>query len=49
MEKSNYNLLRNIYNTSKASKEDQETYVASTFDELVLNYELIWNDLLTTD
>ena len=30
---------------SEATKEDQSEYVALTFDELVLNYELVWHDL----
>ena len=29
----------------EATKEEQAKYVALTFDELVLNYELVWNNL----
>ncbi|MEP0885217.1 hypothetical protein NDI49_27070 [Trichocoleus sp. ST-U3] len=29
----------------EATKEEQSKYVALTFDELTLNYELFWNDL----
>jgi hypothetical protein len=29
----------------EATKEEQDEYVALTFDELVHNYELVWNDL----
>lgn len=29
----------------EAKKREQATYVALTFDELVLNYEMLWNDL----
>lgn len=29
----------------EATKEQQAKYVALTFDELVLNYELVWNNL----
>lgn len=29
----------------EATKENQAKYVALTLDELVLNYELVWNDL----
>lgn len=30
----------------EATKEEQEKYFALTFDELILNYELVWNELL---
>ena len=30
----------------EATKEEQSEYVALTFDELFLNYELVWNDLI---
>jgi hypothetical protein len=29
----------------EAGEEEQEKYVALTFDELILNYELVWDDL----
>jgi hypothetical protein len=29
----------------EATKKEQAKYVALTFDELILNYELVWHDL----